>query len=153
VTLPSPPVSVSPESEPGPPPSDGTVGRALDVALRVAGGLLAATAAVLTGLLELLFATVRIDGHLIGVSVLLAVGANIGLSWFADRAVGGRWAVALPAVPWFALMVLAAGGTAEGDIGLAGNNWVGLVTIAVGSMVFAGMAYRRILPANTDRHR
>ena len=47
-------------------------------------------------------------------SVLLAVGANIALSWFADDVVGRRWAVALPAVPWFVLMAVAAVRTSRG---------------------------------------
>ncbi|MFC4017239.1 hypothetical protein ACFOW4_04675 [Micromonospora sp. GCM10011542] len=123
----------------GPPP------RLLDVGLRVAGGVVVAVAGVLTGVLELLLATVRVGGQLIGVSALLAIGANIALSWFAHATVGRRWAVALPAVPWFALMVVAAVRTTEGDLLLAGDNWVGLAMIVAGAMTFAVMGFRQIL--------
>lgn len=117
----------------------------LDKVLRVAGGLLAAAAAALSATLELLLATLRVGGHLVGVSVLLAVVANAALSWFAHRAVGRGWAVAIPAVVWFGLMVVAAGGTAEGDILLAGDNWVGLGMIVAGSMAFAVVGFRMVL--------
>ena len=93
--------------------------------MRLAGAIVVVVAGVLTGVLELLLATVRVGGQLVGVSVLLAVGANIVLSWFAYEAVGRRWAVALPAVPWFVLMAVAAVRTNEGDLLLAGDNWVG----------------------------
>ncbi|MDG4806093.1 hypothetical protein O7634_04915 [Micromonospora sp. WMMD1120] len=127
------------------PPPAGPPPRLLELGLRVAGGVVVVVAGVLTGVLELLLATVRVGGHLIGVSVLLAVGANIALSWFAYETVGRRWAVALPAVPWFALMALAAVRTSEGDLLLAGDNWVGLAMIVVGAMTFAVMGFRQIL--------
>lgn len=125
--------------------SDPRVTAAFDLALRVAAGLIAAGAAALSAVLELFLATVRVGGHLIGVSVLLAVAANVALSWFAHRAVGTGWAVGIPALVWFGLMVVAAGGTAEGDILLAGNNWVGLAMIVAGSMSFAVMGFRLVL--------
>lgn len=147
MTLPSLPMSYPPDLRPDPPepgPAPAWV-PVLDTALRVVAGVIAAVAAVLTAALELLFATVRVGGYLIGVSALLAVVANVALSWFAHRAVGAGWAVAVPAVVWFAVMVVAAGGTAEGDILLAGNNWVGLALIVAGSMAFAVMGFRLIL--------
>ncbi|WP_329111503.1 hypothetical protein OG792_29280 [Micromonospora sp. NBC_01699] len=117
----------------------------LDRLLRIAGGAVAVVAAVVTATLELLLSMLRVGGHLIGVSVLVAVLANLFLSWFAYRTVGRRWAVALPAVPWFGLMVVASGKTSEGDILLAGDNWVGIVMIFAGSMAFAVMAFRLML--------
>lgn len=145
MTLSSPPVPASPELSPDPQPSGRpALGGILDLLLRVAGGVLAVIAAVLTATLELLFATARVGGYLIGASVLLAVLANVVLSWFAYQTVGRKWAVMLPAVTWFALMVLAAGGTSEGDILLAGNNWVGIAMIIAGSMAFAVMGFRLI---------
>ncbi|WP_435208644.1 hypothetical protein [Micromonospora sp. bgisy143] len=127
------------------PPPAGPPPRMLDLSLRVAGAIVVVVAGVVTGVLELLLATLRVGGQLIGVSVLLAVGANILLSWFAHEAVGRRWAVALPAVPWFALMAVAAIRTTEGDLLLAGDNWVGLAMIVAGAMTFAVMGFRQIL--------
>ncbi|MEU4476062.1 hypothetical protein [Micromonospora sp. NPDC023888] len=127
------------------PPPAGPPPRLLDLGLRLAGAIVVVVAGVLSGVLELLLATVRVGGQLIGVSALLAVGANIVLSWFAYEAVGRRWAVALPAVPWFALMAVAAIRTNEGDLLLAGDNWVGLAMIVAGAMTFAVMGFRQIL--------
>ncbi|MET8042961.1 hypothetical protein ABZU25_19125 [Micromonospora sp. NPDC005215] len=127
------------------PPPAGPPPRLLDLGLRLAGAIVVVVAAVLSGVLELLLATVRVGGQLIGVSALLAVGANIVLSWFAYEAVGRRWAVVLPAVPWFALMAVAAIRTSEGDLLLAGDNWVGLAMIVAGAMTFAVMGFRQIL--------
>ncbi|MEU7929442.1 hypothetical protein [Micromonospora sp. NPDC049107] len=127
------------------PPPAGPPPRLLDLGLRVAGAIVVVVAGVVTGVLELLLATVRVGGQLIGLSALLAVGANILLSWFAHETVGRRWAVALPAVPWFALMAVAAIRTTEGDLLLAGDNWVGLAMIVAGAMTFAVMGFRQVL--------
>ncbi|MFG1842013.1 hypothetical protein ACGFH8_26715 [Micromonospora sp. NPDC049175] len=132
------------DDEDAPPPA-GPPPRLLDLGLRLAGAVVVVVAGVLSGVLELLLATVRVGGQLIGVSALLAVGTNIVLSWFAHEAVGRRWAVALPAVPWFALMAVAAIRTNEGDLLLAGDNWVGLAMIVAGAMTFAVMGFRQIL--------
>ncbi|WP_179783563.1 hypothetical protein [Micromonospora jinlongensis] len=127
------------------PPPAGPPPRLLDLSLRLVGAIVVVIAGVVTGVLELLLATVRVGGQLIGVSAVLAVGANIVLSWFAYEAVGRRWAVALPAVPWFALMAVAAIRTTEGDLLLSGDNWVGLAMIVAGAMTFAVMGFRQIL--------
>lgn len=143
MTLPVASMSTAPQ-ETVPPPS-GPSRRLLDLALRIAGGLVAVLAGTLTAVLELLLATLRVGGHLIGVSVLVAIAANIALSWFAHEAVGRRWAVVLPATPWFVLMSVAAVRTAEGDLLVTGDNWVGLAMIVAGAMTFAVMGFRQIL--------
>ncbi|GAB3143403.1 hypothetical protein GCM10027290_19650 [Micromonospora sonneratiae] len=146
MSLPSLPMSASPQLGSEPPGSRRSpFGPALDLTLRVAGGLLSVVGAVLTGVLELLLSTLRVGGYLIGVSAVIAVLANVALSWFAYRTVGRKAAVALPALIWFVLMMVAAGGTDEGDILLAGDNWVALALIVAGSMAFAVMAFRLIL--------
>ncbi|MEH0972404.1 hypothetical protein V6U77_14885 [Micromonospora sp. CPCC 205546] len=136
-------MSVIPEESAPPPPVRHRP--LLDLALRVAGGLVAVLGGMLTGVLELLLATLRVGGQLIGVSVLVAIGANIALSWFAHETVGRRWAVALPATPWFVLMAVAAVRTAEGDLLVSGDNWVGLAMIVAGAMTFAVMGFRQVL--------
>ncbi|MGI5214196.1 hypothetical protein [Plantactinospora sp. CA-290183] len=140
-------MSVPPEVSSGPeqPSPPTAVVRALDLALRILGGVVAVAAAVVTAALELLLSMVRVGGVPVGVSVLLAVVANVALSRFANHAVGRRWALALPAVAWFALMVVASGGTGEGDVLIAADNWVGLAMIFAGSVAFAVMAFRLII--------
>ncbi|MEO3922936.1 hypothetical protein ABGB07_03510 [Micromonosporaceae bacterium B7E4] len=147
MSLPSPSVSTPPELEPVTPPPAEPSGahRAVDLVLRVVGGVVAVVAAAVTAVLELILSMLRVGGVLIGVSVLVTVLANVALGWFAPRVVGRRWALALPAVVWFALMVVAAGGTSEGDVLIAANNWVGLVMIFAGSVTFAVMGFRTIM--------
>lgn len=120
------------------------LGAVVDFALRVLGGVISVVAAVLTAALEVLFATLRVRGELIGVSVLIAVAANLALSWFAPRAVGARWGLALPSVSWFGAVFVAGNATAEGDL-LLPQSWVGLATIFAGVIVFAVVAFRMVL--------
>ncbi|WP_091090255.1 hypothetical protein [Micromonospora nigra] len=134
-------MSVVPEEQ-APPPRRPS--RAVDLVLRVTGGIVAVVAGALSAVLELLLAPARVGGQLIGAAVLVAIGVNVALSWFAHEAVGRRWAVALPALPWFVIMITAADRTAEGDILLAGN-WVGLAVVVAGATTFAVMAFRLIL--------
>lgn len=154
MTLPAAPMSVSPQPHevvtPVPP---GRWVRVVDLALRVAGGGLAVFGGVLTAVVEIVLAGLRLGDQLIGVSVPLAVVANIALGWFAHTTVGRRWAVVLPALPWFAMMVVAAGRTDEGDVLLTGDNWVGLAMIVAGAMTFAVLGFRLMLApaARTDR--
>jgi hypothetical protein len=152
VTLPATPVPVV-EEEPAAearPPGRGL--RLLDVVLRVVGGLVAVAGGVLTALIALLLSTVRVGGQLIGVSVVVTIAGAVAVSWFAYTTVGRRWAVALPALPWFVLMAVAAVRTDEGDLLVAGENWVGLAMITTGAMTFAVMAFRQILSPQPRRH-
>jgi hypothetical protein len=116
----------------------------LDVALRTAGALIAVVAALVTAALELMLSTLRVGETLIGVAALVAIAANILLAWFAYAVVGRKWAVALPALAWFSVIFTAAGGTTEGDIGFAGNNWVGVAIVILGSLAFAAATVRMI---------
>ncbi|PMR60425.1 hypothetical protein C1A38_14605 [Verrucosispora sp. ts21] len=137
-------MSVAPQEQLPPPPRSARVSRFLDVGLRVAGGVVVVVAGAVTAVLELLLAPLRIGGYLVGLAALVAVVVNVTLSWFAIEAVGRRWAVALPAVPWVVIMVAAADRTNEGDVLLIGN-WVGLILVVAGVMAFAVMAFRSIV--------
>jgi hypothetical protein len=120
--------------------------RFADAALRVAGAALAVLMALLTGVLELDLVPLRAGGVLIGVAAVVAVPVNVGIAWFAQRAVGTRFAFGWPWAAWTLLMVVAAGvRTDEGDQLLAPDNWVGMVLILTGSIAFAGYAYRVVL--------
>lgn len=162
MTLPAAPMSVAPEQPPAAPPARS--GRALDLTLRIAGGVVALTAGALSAVLVLLLATwswAVIKGladttakALIGTSLALAgiaavVALTVVVCWFANAAVGTRWAAALPALPWF--VVIFAGGfrTAEGDLGLTGDNVLGLGLIVAGAITFAVMGFRQIVAPPT----
>ncbi|MFI7021681.1 hypothetical protein ACIBMZ_03060 [Micromonospora sp. NPDC049900] len=144
-------MSVAPPGHQPPPPARAWR-RPVDIGLRTLGGLVALVAGAVTAVLELLLAPLRVGGHLVGVAVLVAVLANIVLSWFAMETVGSRWAVLLPALPWVVIMVAAADRTTEGDVLLVGN-WVGLILVVAGSMTFAVMAFRSILAPNPPSRR
>ena len=128
-----------------------------------AGGLaVAILAAFFSGVLELFLTPLRWgdlttiwrgdaigSGHgpLLGVSIVLAAVGNYAIAWFAVSTTGGRrWALGPPWALWTLMMLLAAGvRTNEGDYLLAGNDWIGLAMILVGSLTFAVYSYRMIL--------
>jgi hypothetical protein len=129
----------------------------------LAGGLaVAVLAAFFSGVLELFLTPLRWgdlttiwrgdaigsgSGPLLGLSILLAAVANYAIAWFSVGTTGGRrWALGPPWALWTLLMLLAAGvRTHEGDYLLAGNDWIGLAMILVGSLAFAVYSYRMIL--------
>ncbi|MFD0741821.1 hypothetical protein ACFQ1L_07955 [Phytohabitans flavus] len=148
--------SETPPVEPRPP------SRAFQTGVRVAGGVVAVVAALVTAIAELILAPLRVGGYLIGVAVIVTVVSNLALGWFAYTTVGRKWAVALPAGAWLVLMVTASGRTTEGDLLLVGpqggavvdsNSWVGVIMILAGSIAFAVVGFRLMLaqppyPAN-----
>ncbi|HEX6968272.1 MAG TPA: hypothetical protein VF174_05605 [Micromonosporaceae bacterium] len=157
MTEPTPGAHEPPPAADAVPPTGDAVspapGTADDRSLRLLGAVVAVVAAADTAILELLLSTVRVGGRLVGVSAGLAVVANAVLAHFARRAVGSVWAVALPATVWLAVMMAAATRTTEGDLLLAGDNWVGPVMIFAGSLTFAVVVIRMILSAPMDRSR
>jgi hypothetical protein len=138
--LPTPDLS---DDDPRPPTT--RVGAALDTALRVIGGILAVAMAVLTAVLELQLAYVRVGGALVGVAALIAAVANFGIAWFAYRVTGSKWAVAPPALVWVAIMLVASGRTTEGDYLLTG--WVGLAIIGAGCAALTIAGIRMVVSA------
>jgi predicted Na+-dependent transporter len=146
------------ESEP-PPPSGTPSG--WETVVRAGGVVVSIVAALVSGLFELILTPARAgdvvgvwrgdpigSGHgpVIGLSVLLAVVLNYAIAWFAVSTTGRRWALGPPWALWTLMMLLAAGvRTSEGDYLLAGNDWVGLVMILLGSLSFAVYSYRMIL--------
>ena len=128
------------------PVAEKTDSPALDRTIRVAGVVVSVLAAVLSGLLELFFTTLRVGGVPVGVSILMAVVGNVAIAWFAVTTAGRRWALGPAWAVWTLMMLLAAGGrTREGDYLVSGDDWVAMVMILAGSLTFAVYAYRMIL--------
>ena len=118
----------------------------VDLAIRVAGVVVALLATVVTAVAELYLSPLHLGGVPIPVAVLFAAVANWAIAWFAVHTVRRRWALGPPWALWTALMFLASGmRTREGDYLLGGDDWVALVMILVGSLAFAIYAYRMIL--------
>jgi hypothetical protein len=142
-------------SEPRPP------WRGWEPIIRTAGLVIAILASFVSGAFELLLSTLRAGdvaavwrgdaigsggGPLIGVAIVLAAVLNYGIARFAVNTTGRRWALGPPWALWTLMMLFAAGvRTDEGDHLLAGNNWVALVMILVGSLSYAVYSYRMIL--------
>ena len=158
MTLPAIPMPVAFEPPPAEPPAKSA--RALDVALRIAGGVVASWAGLLAAVLELIFATWAwevVKGQSGGLAkgvygTSLAVGGiaavvvlTVLVGWFAHTAVGTRWAVALPALPWFVVIVAGAVKTTEGDLVLTGDNVIGLGMIVAGAVTFAVLGFRQLV--------
>lgn len=124
----------------------------IDLSLRIVGGVLATLAALLSGLLELFFVPLRAGGLLLGLAALAAVPINVAIAWFAVRTVGRRWAIGPPWALWTLLMFFALGvRTSEGDHLIFGDNWAALVLMTLGSVAFAGYAYRLIVRGPSAR--
>jgi hypothetical protein len=126
----------------------------IEPAYRVAGTAVGAALAAVTAVWEVVLTPMH--AHLAGVSfrlplaTVLAVAGNAGLVWFT-RLVTGRLGLALvPGLAWFVVILAAATKTGEGDLLIAGDNWVGLLTILLGSLAWAVAAYAAI---NTSRPR
>jgi Family of unknown function (DUF6113) len=111
--------------------------RFLDPTLRVAALVVAAGLGAVTAIYEALLSALYWHGDRVPLSVVLALLANPLLVRLAYRGTGRLVAGLAPAVPWIVVMVLSADRTAEGDLIFAGNNWVGLATLFVGSIAFA----------------
>ncbi|MEU8260078.1 hypothetical protein AB0C02_05585 [Micromonospora sp. NPDC048999] len=149
---------VAAEPPPTEPPTRSA--RPLDVALRIGGGVVAIWAGLLAAVLELIFATWawevmkgRPGGLAEGVvGTSLAVGGiaavvvlTVLVGWFAHAVVGTRWAVVLPALSWFLVVVAGSVKTTEGDLVLTGDNVIGLGMIVAGAVTFAVLGFRQLV--------
>lgn len=122
-----------------------------DGLLRVLGGLLGLAGGFVAGLLSVLLVPLRVGdaGEVISwyggladtaigsvrvpVAVVLAVGANLLLIRFAERATGVRWGALLPGLGWFVMVVATLQPTAERDRLLLADDWVAALTLFAGT--------------------
>jgi hypothetical protein len=79
------------------------------------------------------------------ISVVIAVVANFGLVYFTKFVTGSAKLAFVPAIGWFAVLLIASNATAEGDLLIPANNYVGVFTLFLGSLAWALAAYRVIL--------
>jgi hypothetical protein len=119
--------------------------RLLELGLRVAGAAVAVWGGVLLALLGAFLTPLRVGTVPVPVCLLLAVGGNAALIWFAYRATGHRFPALLPGLVWVVLSVVASGRTSEGDVVLYQQNWVSLVYLLAGSATVTVAAYRLIV--------
>ena len=121
------------------------LGHAGEMVIRVAGGVLVAWLAVLSAVVEAFLVPLRVAGVQLPVALLLAAVGNLGLPYLALWLVRHRAAATLPALLWFVVILIFAGGTSEGDVVLAGDDWVALTLLLLGSAAAAGGVYLALL--------
>ncbi|MGH3656382.1 MAG: hypothetical protein ACRDUA_06965 [Micromonosporaceae bacterium] len=122
-------------------------------AIRVAGGILVCWLAVVSAVVEAFLVPLRVGSTRVPVALLLAVVCNLVLPRLAHWLTRSRLVTMLPAVTWFLVILIFAGGTSEGDIVLAGNDWVGMVLLLAGSASAAAGAYFALLRVKPSRLR
>ncbi|MGH3713451.1 MAG: hypothetical protein ACRDT4_08350, partial [Micromonosporaceae bacterium] len=132
-------VSPSPRAVSSSPP------RVAERVLAVAAGVLVTATSVLTAVVEAFFVPLRLAGVRVPVVLLLAVLVNLSLPWLGYLLSRSRFVIMLPPLAWFVVIVVFAGGTDEGDVVLAGNDWVALALLLIGSTAAAGGAYFALL--------
>jgi Family of unknown function (DUF6113) len=124
------------------------------VALRVAGGLLVAVAAVALAGLECFLVPLRIGSVPLPIAVPLAMAGNIVLARLAGRQTGSIVGAAVPPVLWLLVVIVLALPRPEGDLIVPGS-LTGLVFLFAGAVAGAyGVAAeitRRVRPAPPRR--
>lgn len=104
-------------------------------------------AAVVTGIIEALYAPLRVGTVRVPLSPVLAAVFNIVIIWFVYQVTRRRGLALLPGLAWFAVMIVSASRTTEGDLLFTGDNWMALVTIGAGTAAWVVAAYRLIMIA------
>ncbi|MGH3737219.1 MAG: hypothetical protein ACRDT6_16620 [Micromonosporaceae bacterium] len=117
----------------------------LDRLIGIAGMVLVTVTSVLSAVVEAFFVPLRLGGVRVPVVLLAAVVCNLALPWLGWWLSRSRLAIALPPLAWFVVTVVLAGGTAEGDVVLAGNDGVALGLLLLGSVAAAAGAYFALL--------
>ena len=107
----------------------------------IVGVCLAAVTAFWEALLTPLHVTIFGAVVRLPIAPLVAIILNIGIFWFGRVATGRTGLALLPAIAWFVVIFAAGNRTSEGDILIAGNNWVGVVTILLGAVAWAACVY------------
>jgi hypothetical protein len=106
---------------------------------------------VVLALLGAFWTPLRIGTVLIPISLVLVAAGNWVLVRLAHRATGALGLSLVPALAWLVVTLVLAQKTTEGDLVLAGNNWVANAYIIVGSLAAAFAAYRVMNPGR-PRH-
>ncbi len=119
--------------------------------IRLGGGALVVWLTVLAAVCEAFLVPLRVAGVRVPIALLLAVAVNLALPWLARWLSRSRLMTMLPALLWFLVILVLAGGTTEGDVVLAGNDWVALTLLLAGSSAAAAGAYFALLGREPQR--
>jgi hypothetical protein len=108
----------------------------------VAGAVVSIWAALLLAVAGAFLTPLRIGAVLVPVSLVLGIGGNLAIMWFARRVTANRFLGVLPGLVWLALTFIASGSTKERDLVLYQGNWVAIAYLFGGSATVAVVAYR-----------
>jgi hypothetical protein len=75
------------------------------------------------------------------VALLVAMAGNFLLAWYTYVVTGRMLAILGPFLAWSVPMVAFSQKRTEGDLVLAGNNWVAAATLLAGAVAFAVAVY------------
>jgi hypothetical protein len=120
--------------------------REAELAVRAAGAVVSVAGAFAVAAYGAFLTPFRVGATLVPVALLVAVGGNAALSWFAWTVTRSRVLGVLPGLVWVALSFLASSRTTEGDLVLTGNNWVATVYLLAGAATVGVCAYRLFIP-------
>ena len=154
---PGPGAAPGPGRPTGSGPEAGAWWRAADLAVRLAGGVVAFAGGLLVGVLVLVSVPWRLATWLGAVrlpfAVLVAVAGMLALLWFSPRATGARWTVLLPVAGWFVVAVAALGIGDPGGQLLVPDDWVAGVALFGGTVVAVVGAALALRPPGVEAAR
>jgi hypothetical protein len=119
--------------------------RVRELVLVISGAVVSIWAAVLLAVTGAFLTPLRIGTVPAPVSILLGIGGNALIMWFAYRVTRIKVLAVVPGLIWVALTFLESGATSERDVVLLGN-WVAVAYLYSGCATVAVVAYRLLLP-------
>ena len=110
----------------------------------MAGAVVGVLLGFVSALVEVFWAAAYVGPVRFPVSAVLAVVGNVALVRFTWWVTGSRGLALLPGLAWMVPVVIASGGTSEGDQLLRADNWVALATLFGGAVAWTVAAFRLI---------
>jgi hypothetical protein len=120
--------------------------RIREVSLVVAGTVISVWAALLLSVAGAFLTPLRIGTVLAPVSLVLGIGGNAVIMWFAFRVTRNKFLGLLPGLIWVVLTFIASGSTHERDLVLYQGNWVAVAYLYSGCATVGLIAYRLLVP-------
>jgi hypothetical protein len=120
------------------------------VLLRIGGTLVGVLLGFATGLWEVFLSPLYAGRVPVPIAPVLAFATNFVLVWFTHFITRHKGLALLPGIAWFAVMIISASKTSEGDLPIPGSDWMGLFAILLGALGWGIAAYRMILVTGAD---